>query len=141
MKNLILLVLFASLSFLTIAQSKFNFVGFGFTYCDITNQNIKIESLFKSGPISPALQSNGFNHYEIDLEAKTFIHRYAGENAGVKNLSRIKNISRSSEFVKFDVKTPEFGTLTCVINLNRNYPYSFIVKYKEGSKTEVAFFS
>jgi hypothetical protein len=49
MKMLILLTMFNSISMLIFSKSLFNFVGIGFTYFDITNKEIKVESLLKSG--------------------------------------------------------------------------------------------
>jgi hypothetical protein len=123
-----------------LSQSKFNFVGIGFIYCDITNQPIKVESLLKSGPVGNVSTSEGFNHYEIYLDTKTFIHGCAVENTGVKEVSKITNMVKTKDYINFDVKTNEFGIMTCYINNCKNNQYQFAVQYKNGSKTEVAFF-
>ena len=141
MKNFILTIVFITNSMLMFSQSMFNFVGIGFIYCDITNQSIKIESLLKSGPIGDVKTSDGFNHYEINLDTKKFIHRYAGENTGIRELSKITNMVKTKDYIKFDVKTNEFGIMTCYINNNQSNKNQFLVKYNNGSKTEVAFFN
>lgn len=136
------LIMFVSMTF---SQTTFYFFGIGFTYCDITNKEIKVESLLKSGPVGNVMKSEGFNHYEINLDTKTFIHNYAGENTRIEDVSKITNMVKTKEYIKFDVKTDEFGVITCYINKNKNKNQSnqnqFLVKYKNGSKTEVAFFN
>ena len=141
MKNFILTIVFITNSMLMFSQSIFNFVGIGFTYCEITNKEIKVESLLESGPIGDVKISNGFNHYEINLDTKTFIHRYAGENTGVKDVSKITNMVKTNEYIKFDVDTDEFGVITCLINQDPYCSNQFLVKYKNATKTEVSFFN
>ena len=141
MKNFILTIVFITNSMLMFSQSTFNFVGIGFKYCDITNQTIKVESLLKSGPIGDVKTSEGFNHYEINLDTKTFIHNYAGENTRIEDVSKITNMVKTKDYIKFDVKTDEFGVITCLINQDPYCSNQFLVKYKNGSKTEVAFFN
>lgn len=140
MKNFFLSIVFLFSTFLVFSQSNFNFVGIGFSYCDITNKNVDIISLLKSGPFGDVMTSDGFNHFEIDLDNKTFTHRYAGDGVGVKDISKITNVVKTKDYVKFNVKTDNFGDLTCVISLNGNFKFEFIVKYKDGNKTEVAFY-
>ncbi len=48
---------------------------------------------------------------------------------------------KTKDYIKFDVKTDEFGVITCYINKNKSNQNQFLVKYKNGSKTEVAFFN
>lgn len=48
---------------------------------------------------------------------------------------------KTKDYIKFNVKTDEFGVITCYINENLNSPNQFLVKYKNDSKTEVAFFN
>ncbi len=132
------LIMFVSMTF---SQTTFYFFGIGFTYCDITNKEIKVESLLKSGPVGNVMKSDGFNHYEINLDTKNFIHRYAGENTGIREISKITNMVKTKDYIKFDVKTNEFGVITCLINLDPYCSNQFLVKYKNGSKTEVAFFN
>jgi hypothetical protein len=141
MKNFFLSIVFFFSTFLVFSQSKFNFVGIGFSYCDITDKNIKLESFLKTGPIGNVMKSKGFNHYEINLNTKTFIHTYTGYNTGVEDISKITNLVKTKEYIKFDVKTDNFGTITCVINLDEDSDNSFIVKYKSGENVEVAFFN
>ena len=57
--------MFITNSMLMFSQSTLNFAGIGFTYCDITNHTIKVESLLKCGPVGNVMTSEGFNHYEI----------------------------------------------------------------------------
>ena len=140
MKNFVLTIAFLFSTALVFSQSYFNFAGIGFSYCDITDKNADIVSLLKSGPVGDVMTSDGFNHFEINLDDKTFTHRYAGNEEGVKNVSKITNVVKTKDYVKFNVKTDDFGDLTCVISLNGNFKSEFIVKYKDGNKTEVAFY-
>lgn len=140
MKNFFLTITFLISTALVFSQSYFNFVGIGFSYCDITDKNLDIVSLLKSGPVGNVMTSEGFNHFEINLVDKTFTHRYSGDEEGVKEISKINNLSKTKDYVKFNVKTNNFGYFTCIISLNPNFKSKFIVKYEDGNKTEVAFY-
>ncbi len=141
MKNLILTIAFLFSTMLAFSQSEFNFVGMGFYYIDFTNPKSEMSYLLQNGPKSEsAIWSDGFNHFEIHLDEKTFTHRYSGGEEGVKTVSKITNIVKTSDYVKFDVKTKDFGTLTCMVSLNDKSNYEFIVKYKNGNNTELAFY-
>ncbi len=101
MKKRILLIMLTSISMLMFSPSIFNFVGIGFNYCDFTNKAIKVESLLKYGPVGNVMTSERFNRYEIILDTKTFIKRHAGENTGVKEVSKITNMVKTKDYIKF----------------------------------------
>jgi hypothetical protein len=128
------------MSFVSLAQSEFNFFGFGFNYIDYTSPQTKMESLLIYGPVKePVLWSDGFNLFEINIDKKTFTHNYVNET-GLGETSTITNLIKTEEYIKFNVTSKKFGPYTCMISLNTNSKYGFIVKYNKGNKTQIAFF-
>lgn len=145
MKNLffvsLLLFFVTSLS----AQTEYNFFGlYGNDYYDITDKKIKYEDILTSDNLGQKLLNEGFNHYKIDLEKKTFTHNYitleTGEPKGKEVVSEITNLVYGKKFIKFDVTTKDFGKVTLVINKDGLSDIGFVVVFKESNKTYAAVF-
>ncbi len=141
MKTIFLNLSFLFVSFISFCQTQFNFVGFGFYKMDYSNSKTSLSTLLQNGPNSQnTVWTEGFNHYEIDLDNKTFVHRYVGENEGIKKVSVINNLVTTDDYVKFDINTEDFGNVTCLISLNTKFKSDLVFKYKSGNTTKVAFF-
>ena len=146
MKNLIFATLVFLLSSSLNAQKHYYFYSlFGFNYYDITGKNMKSEDVLKGKNLGSTLFSNGFNHYEIDLTSKTFTHNYISLESGVADgkevISKITKLVETNTFIKFDVKTEDFGDMTLVINKNNELDVDLVVVFKLSSKTYAAVFN
>lgn len=146
MKNLIFATLVFLLSSSLNAQNHYYFYSlFGFNYYDITGKNMKSEDVLKGKNLGGALFSDGFNHYEIDLTSKTFTHNYISLESGVADgkevISKITKLVETNTFIKFDVKTEDFGDMTLVINKNNELDVDLVVVFKLSSKTYAAVFN
>lgn len=127
------------------AQTIYNFFGlYGNDYYDITDKKIKYEDILTSKDLGQAFLNEGFNHYEINLEKKTFTHNYitleTGEPKGKEVVSEITNLVYGKTFIKFDVTTKDFGKVTLVINKDTSSVIDFVVVFKESNKTYAAVF-
>jgi hypothetical protein len=146
MKNLIFATLVFLLSSSLNAQNHYYFYSlFGFNYYDITGKNMKSEDVLKGKNLGGTLFSDGFNHYEIDLTSKTFTHNYISLESGVPDgkevISKITKLVETNTFIKFDVKTEDFGDMTLVINKNNELDVDLVVVFKLSSKTYAAVFN
>lgn len=127
------------------AQKVYNFFGlYGNDYYDITDKKMKYEDILTSHNLGQTLSNEGFNHYEINLEKKTFTHNYitleTGEPKGKEVVSDITNLIYGKTFIKFDVTTEDFGKVTLVINKDSSSDIDFVVVFKESNKTYAAVF-
>jgi hypothetical protein len=146
MKNLIVATLVFLFSLSLNAQKQYNFFSvYGFNYYDITGKNMKSEDVLKGKNLGNAFSSNGFNHYTIDLNAKTFTHNYVSLESGTQDrkedVSTITNLVETSKFIKFDVNTEDFGKMTLVINKVTTTNVDLVVVFKESNKTYAAVFN
>lgn len=146
MKNLIFATFVFLLSSSLNAQKHYYFYSvFGFDYYDITGKNMKSEDVLKGKNLGSTLFSDGFNHYEIDLTSKTFTHNYISLESGVADgkevISKITKLVETNTFIKFDVKTEDFGDMTLVINKNNELDVDLVVVFKLSSKTYAAVFN
>jgi hypothetical protein len=145
MKNLIFAAFVFLLSSSLYAQKQYNFYSmFGFNYYDLTGKNMKYEDVLKGENLGDGLFSDGFNHYTIDLNAKTFTHNYISLESGVADgkevISKITNLVETDNFIKFDVSTEDFGKMSLVINKNIQTDVDLVVVFKEDKKTYAAVF-
>jgi hypothetical protein len=127
------------------AQTKYNFFGlYGNDYYDITDKKMKYEDILTSDNLGQKLLNGGFNHYEINLEKKTFTHNYVtletGEPDRKEVVSKITNLVYGKGFIKFNVTTKDFGKLNLVINKDNSDDIGFVVVFKESDKTYAAVF-
>jgi len=146
MKNLIVATFVFLFSLSLNAQKQYNFFSvYGFDYYDITGKNMKSEDVLKGKNLGTAFSSNGFNHYTINLETKTFTHNYVSLENGTEDrkedVSTITNLVETPKFIKFDVNTEDFGKMTLVINKVTTTDVDLVVVFKESNKTYAAVFN
>ena len=146
MKNLIVATFVFLFSVSLSAQKQYNFFSvYGFNYYDITGKNMKSEDVLKGKNLGTTFSSNGFNHYTINLNTKTFTHNYVSLESGTQDrkedVSTITNLVETSKFIKFDVNTEDFGKMTLVINKITTTDVDLVVVFKESNKTYAAVFN
>ena len=120
MKNLIITAIFFLISFISFSQ-KIKFLTSDWSYLITNPKDLTIddyEKILRSGGLN---SSQGLNYYDIDLDNKIYIHGYlddSGENF-VYNKTKIEKLISNEKYIKFEVKTKDFGVVNCIIPKNK----------------------